>query len=99
MQEHRQEIREYHQELAETSLQHASAQRSQLQFNHDAAVAALQSYHSAALETLHSNHEVAIAKVIELSGTVDTLQVKVVSFSLSSPRILASSHPATANRR
>jgi hypothetical protein len=81
MEQHRQEMQQYHQDLADTSLQHASVQRTYLQQNHDAAVAALQSYHSAALDTLQTNHEAAVAKVIEVVNIVDTIQEKVVSLA------------------
>ena len=85
MEEHRQGVQEYQRAMAESSLQHASVQRTQLEHNHDAAVAALQSYHLAALGTLKSNHEAAISRVVALSDTIDTLQEKVVSSAPSSP--------------
>lgn len=86
MEEHRREMQEHHRDLAETSLQHANTQRSQLQQNHDAAIAALQSYHFAAMETLQHNHQAALSTVEEVASTIDGLQDKVVS-SACTPQV------------
>ncbi|KAF2749782.1 hypothetical protein M011DRAFT_484477 [Sporormia fimetaria CBS 119925] len=77
VEQHNQEIQQYQDTLAEASVQHAFAQRSELESNHKAAVDALRSYHYAALETLQMNHEAAISKVHHVAHTVDELQEKV----------------------
>jgi murein L,D-transpeptidase YcbB/YkuD len=88
MEQHREEIKQHHHNMAELNVQYASAQRMQMQENHDAAVAAVQSYQNTALGSLQAMHNAATIQANEFANKMDSLHVQLVSSTfLGSKRV------------
>jgi predicted RNA-binding protein Jag len=78
MEQHLREMKKHHHDMAEFSVQYASAQRVQMQQNHEAAVAAVQSYQGSALDSLQALHHVAAFQAEDFTNKMELINGQLV---------------------
>jgi hypothetical protein len=78
MEQHLQEMRQHHHDMADFSVKYASAQRMQMQQNHEAAVAAVQSYQGTALDSLQAIHHAAAFQAEDFTNKMELINGQLV---------------------